>query len=300
MVSYKLTYFDGRGAAEIIRQVFVLASQNFTDVRMSHEDNALRTACRYLKLTESSYLSPMLSFRYLARKFGFAGKSDWDEAQVDAIADQFKDFLNDVRPYFKIVMGMDKGDLETAAKEIFEPARQKYFEQFTKILKQNKSAMPFGQLPVLEVDGKQLPQSYAIVRYLARKFGFAGKSDWDEAQVDAIADQFKDFLNDVRPYFKIVMGMDKGDLETAAKEIFEPARQKYFEQFTKILKQNKSGYLVGDSITFADLYLAEMATFTDKFPKLYDGFPEMKAHAEKVRSNPKLKKWLETRPQTNF
>ncbi|KAK6048160.1 glutathione S-transferase protein, partial [Cooperia oncophora] len=179
-VSYKLIYFDLRGAAEVARQVFALAGQDFKDVRLSHEE--------------------------------------WPK---------------------------------------------------------HKASMPFGQLPVLEVDGKQLPQSYAIVRYLARKFGFAGKNEWEQAQVDAIADQHKDFLNEARPYFKILMGMDKGDPETAAKEIFEPAQRKYFEMITKILKQNKSGYLVGDSLTFADLYVAEMTTFAEKFPKMYDGFPEV-------------------------
>jgi len=30
---------------------------------------------------------------------------------------------------------------------------------------------PFGQMPVLEVDGKYLPQSYAIARYLASQHG---------------------------------------------------------------------------------------------------------------------------------
>jgi len=33
------------------------------------------------------------------------------------------------------------------------------------------SGTPFGQMPVLEVDGVKLGQSYAIARFLARKFG---------------------------------------------------------------------------------------------------------------------------------
>lgn len=54
--------------------------------------------------------------------------------------------------------------------------------------------MPFGQVPVLEVDGKQLAQSYAIARYLARQHGLAGQDDWEQAQVDMYADCVKDFM----------------------------------------------------------------------------------------------------------
>ncbi|KAK6037883.1 hypothetical protein COOONC_24612 [Cooperia oncophora] len=61
-----------------------------------------------------------------------------------------------------------------------------------------------------------------------------------------------------------------------------------------------SRYLVGDSLTWVDLLLAETATIAQKFPQVYDGFPEVKAHAEKIRSIPELKKWLETRPDTIF
>ncbi|KIH46024.1 hypothetical protein ANCDUO_23926, partial [Ancylostoma duodenale] len=85
------------------------------------------------------------------------------------------------------------------------------------------------------------------------------------------------------------------------KEVLIPARTKFFGFVTKFLKESKSGYLVGNSLTFADLYLAEIsAEFFKKIPSIYDGFPEVKAHAEKVRSNPALKKWLETRPETSF
>ncbi|EYC01089.1 hypothetical protein Y032_0110g154 [Ancylostoma ceylanicum] len=161
--------------------------------------------------------------------------------------------------------------------------------------------MPFGKMPVLEVDGKQLAQSFAIVRFLARKFGFAGRSPFEEALVDSIADQWKDFINEVQPCLLTVLGIADGDLEKVAKEQFLPASRKFFGFMTKFLKESKSGYLVGDSLTFADLYLAETsAEFAKKIPALYGGFPEVKAHAEKVRSNPALKKWIETRPETKF
>ncbi|RCN48922.1 glutathione S-transferase protein [Ancylostoma caninum] len=161
--------------------------------------------------------------------------------------------------------------------------------------------MPFGQLPVLEVDGKQLAQSFAIVRFLARKFGFAGKCPYEEALVDSIADQYKDFITEIRPFITVAMGFAQGDSEKLTKEVLLPARTKFFGFVTKFLKENKSGYLVGNSLTYADLYLAESsAEFAKKIPSIYDGFPEVKAHAQKVRSNPALKKWLETRPETSF
>ncbi|KAL6725757.1 hypothetical protein Aduo_007788 [Ancylostoma duodenale] len=203
MVLYKLTYFNGRGAAEIIRQVFVLAGQEYKDVRLSY--------------------------------------GEWPK---------------------------------------------------------HKAQMPFGQLPVLEVDGKQLAKSRTIVRFIARKFGsFAGKSPFEQAVVDSIADQHKDFINEIRPFLRVSMGYEQGDVEKLAKEIYLPAREKFFGFMTKFLRESKSGYLVGDSLTFADLYLAETSSESAKnFP--YDGFPEVKAHAEKVLSNPALKKWIATRPVT--
>ncbi|GMR35086.1 hypothetical protein PMAYCL1PPCAC_05281, partial [Pristionchus mayeri] len=56
--------------------------------------------------------------------------------------------------------------------------------------KEFKGQTPFGQMPVLEVDGKQIPQSFAIARYVAKLHGLAGKTPFEAAWIDAIADQW--------------------------------------------------------------------------------------------------------------
>ncbi|ETN72205.1 hypothetical protein NECAME_18971 [Necator americanus] len=45
---------------------------------------------------------------------------------------------------------------------------------------------------------------------------------------------------------------------------------------TKFLKKSTSGYLISDSLTFVDLYLAEHTSeMVKKVPTLYNGFPEV-------------------------
>ena len=55
-----------------------------------------------------------------------------------------------------------------------------------------KPSLPFGQLPVLEVDGNTVCQSMAIARYLASECGIAGSSSLVKAQVDEVVDVVSD------------------------------------------------------------------------------------------------------------
>lgn len=52
--------------------------------------------------------------------------------------------------------------------------------------------MPYGHLPVLEVDGQQIAQSNAIARYLARKYGLVGADEWEAMQCDVLVDSLGD------------------------------------------------------------------------------------------------------------
>ncbi|KAJ1369196.1 hypothetical protein KIN20_030603 [Parelaphostrongylus tenuis] len=54
-------------------------------------------------------------------------------------------------------------------------------------------------------------------------------------------------------------------------------------------------------MTWVDVFIAEhVSDMYAKVPEFLDGFPEVKAHMEKVQSNPKIKKWIDSRPKTNF
>lgn len=52
--------------------------------------------------------------------------------------------------------------------------------------------MPFGMLPVLEIDGQMVAQSNAVARYLARQYGLAGKDEWESLQCDVLVDTLGD------------------------------------------------------------------------------------------------------------
>lgn len=162
-----------------------------------------------------------------------------------------------------------------------------------------KPRMPFGQMPVLEVDGEQIPQSLAITRYLARKYGFAGKTPYEEAIVDALADQYKDFYVEIKSYYYPAMQLAEGDVEAAKTSVLIPARDRFLGYMTDFLRKSSSGYLAGNELTFADLILAEhVYSMRTVFPEYTNEFPEVGKHYEKVTSVPALKKWLDKRPYT--
>ena len=65
--------------------------------------------------------------------------------------------------------------------------------------------MPMGQIPVLEIDGKEMvPQSIAIGRYLAKQTHTYGANDLEAAHIDAYVDLISDIYPKIRP---VIMAM---------------------------------------------------------------------------------------------
>uniref|UniRef100_A0A0N5B0A5 glutathione transferase n=1 Tax=Syphacia muris TaxID=451379 RepID=A0A0N5B0A5_9BILA len=164
-----------------------------------------------------------------------------------------------------------------------------------------KPKMPFGQLPVLTVDGKVIAQSGAICRYLAREFDLVPKNPVDDALVDSIYDAHKDFLLQSKPYFMVVTGFTKGDKEKLFKGVLLPARDLYFPCINNYLSMSDSIHLIDKQLSWVDIVIADnLCDIEEIVPTIFDGYPELKKFADKIHSIPQLQKYLKERPAVKY
>ncbi|KJH42596.1 glutathione S-transferase protein [Dictyocaulus viviparus] len=205
---------------------------------------------------------------------------------------------------YKLIFLSGRGPAE-CARQLFALADQQFED--VRLTKEQyhamKSNLPFGELPVLEVDGRQLIEPMAINRFIARTFGLAGKNLFEAAVADGIADRYIFYRNRINDYHAALLTQKPaGVLRKLNNEVLVPARNKFFGYIITHLEKNSvNGYLVGDSITWIDVLIAEhVYEFNDKTPGFLDGFPQVEAHMRKIRSIPNIKKWIENRPQTAF
>ena len=57
-----------------------------------------------------------------------------------------------------------------------------------------------------------MAEGFAILRFLGKKHGLYGKNDWDAAEIDMIADAFKDFKLKLVPYFAVANKFFEGNV----------------------------------------------------------------------------------------
>lgn len=161
-----------------------------------------------------------------------------------------------------------------------------------------KPTMTFGQLPVLEVDGQQLAQTLAISRYLAAEFGLLSKSAWDRAQADSHMFYLQSYLDQaVRLTF---LETDENRKVELAKTLTETVAPTTFQKFENILKNEPSGFLFGNELSWADLVLAAYieCTETELVPELgaiVKTYTKLQQHKERIISHPAIIAWRKQR-----
>ncbi|TMS34863.1 hypothetical protein L596_002370 [Steinernema carpocapsae] len=156
-----------------------------------------------------------------------------------------------------------------------------------------KPKTPFGQVPVLEVDGVELAQSFAIYRYLANEFGLAGTTPMERAQVDSVADAYKDFAFTVLKYVLVNFGFAEGDAAALHTEVVVPEAARYLPSIVKVLERSGSGFCVKSGITWADMYIAgQLYTLRQLNTETLKDYPQLEKLIENVMKHPKLEKYV--------
>ncbi|OXA40542.1 Glutathione S-transferase [Folsomia candida] len=141
----------------------------------------------------------------------------------------------------------------------------------------NKEKYDYGLLPVLHIGDKQLSQSNAIIRFLAKQFNLSGSNDWENAKIDELAFVLSDIFAEWRAYFIEKDAEKKAELKTALVKVTVP---KYFNKVDKIISQkNSGGYLVGEKLTWVDI---QYANYLDLFevtvgPEITADYPNLKS-----------------------
>ncbi|EFN62037.1 Glutathione S-transferase [Camponotus floridanus] len=141
-----------------------------------------------------------------------------------------------------------------------------------------KPTMPFGQVPVVEVDGKKIAQSVAISRYLAKQYGLAGKDDWESLEIDSTYE----------------------NNETAKEEKLKRAKEivPYYLERLDAQVQKNGGYFVGGALSWADFTFVGLLDYLnfmmrENIIEKYDNLKQLKQKVEKI---PSIKSWIEKRP----
>lgn len=162
-----------------------------------------------------------------------------------------------------------------------------------------KKDTPFGQLPILEIDGVRICQSNTIARYLANKYGLAGKTELEKARADMIVDCSEDVTKEIS---KLIVEKDEAKRNELKQKLENELLPNYFAKFEALLKENKNGdgYFVGDSMTWADITIANGSSWINllELGNPADKHPKLKALVERVESHPKIAAWIKKRPAT--
>uniref|UniRef100_A0AC35U961 Glutathione S-transferase n=1 Tax=Rhabditophanes sp. KR3021 TaxID=114890 RepID=A0AC35U961_9BILA len=159
-----------------------------------------------------------------------------------------------------------------------------------------KEQQPFKQLPVLEVDGVQIAQARAFELLLAQRFHLVGKNDVEAA----LNLQYVLAIDDVQANGKSMFYEKDAEKK---KELFKVYAAEHVTPFLKLVTQflakNGHGHLVGSEISYADISLYQyLWGLINRNGFVIEGAINEFYH--KIGNTPKIKKYIESRPKTDF
>ena len=167
------------------------------------------------------------------------------------------------------------------------------------VLTNSLPATPLGQLPILEVKGRTIAQSFTIARYLARQHGLAGNNDLAAAEADVVIDSLVELLG---PMADMMREKDEQKKAEKRKVFTEETLPGWLEVMEKLLMERGGKHFAGGELSWADLAVFNL--IDDMKGRLgevkMEQYPGLDQLTLMVKGLPNIAKWLEERPVTPF
>lgn len=148
-----------------------------------------------------------------------------------------------------------------------------------------------GQLPMLEVDGKQLSESMSIARFIAREGNLLGGSSFESAKVEAVTDAVEVLLNHMAKYKWC-------DNPVVKEALLKDLEEKHFPGVIKLLEDTLADkqYFVTHKLSLAEIHFFSVFSNILEFAgyEWQAKTPKLKALYERVQKEPKLAAYLKT------
>ena len=195
------------------------------------------------------------------------------------------------------------------------------------VQERDRSKLPFDQLPTLEVSDTIIGQSCAIARYAAKEAGLYPLDSVQAAISDMVVDAWKDLLDLLYGCYvdrivqngRLIMKMRDASVRVERLcEYFAVTVPMHMKRFEQMIGSNiGSPFLVGSSLTWADLAVFDILCTLDETAKLWttpstffyipepDGplrppkellkpYPKLNALHSIISKTPSIANWLQT------
>jgi len=159
----------------------------------------------------------------------------------------------------------------------------------------HKKEMPFGKLPVLEIDSEKIGESSAIAHYLATHFGLAGKTPIEALKCHSLAETVRDLQETMS---RIMFSEKDEERKKMMRSELETSVKDSVERFESYLKTSGTGFLVGKTLTYADLAIWNAYSAVSQFlgRDVLADHPLLQKHSKTISSVPRIAEYLSKRP----
>ena len=157
--------------------------------------------------------------------------------------------------------------------------------------------LPYGQLPVLDVDGVRIAQSVSIARFCGQVSGLYPKDNLvDQARVDELLDTCTQLTNILGSSMSI---KDAEEKLLARQKLGTKVLPKWLGFLENRINANPtSDYFVGDQLSVADLAIRRILGWLtggilDGIPtNLLEAHPQLKAHYHQIGDLEGVRSWM--------